>query len=163
MRTRSTLIVLALLTGLLLPPSPPAHAAALLELYGTFHAMGIIVTLDGSDDPDGDAVASVEYRVGGSGPYRQGFPLSRVAGTRFVGSLFWLEPDKSYDVRVTFSDPDGDPLDSTTVTATGSTRAEIAVPAPTHSYLRQPHRQWDGLQPVQALLPDRGAEPGPAG
>jgi hypothetical protein len=133
MKTRSILILLALLLGLLVQPAPPVRAAASLELYGTFHAMGVIVALDGSDDPDGDATASVAYRVSGSGTYRQGFPLSRVADTRFVGSLFWLEPGTAYDVRVTFSDPDGDPLDGTTVVGTGSTRAEIVIPSPSRS------------------------------
>ena len=141
MRIRSLLILLALLMGLcspvpLLPCSsaslPPARAAATLELYGTFHAMGVIITLDASDDPDGDAIATVEYRTG-SEPYRAGFPLSRVADTRFVGSLFWLEPGTAYDVRVTFSDPDGS-LHGVTVAGTASTRAEITIPDPTHSY-----------------------------
>ena len=141
MKTRSLLILLTLLLGLcspapLLPCSsaspPPARAAATLELYGTFHAMGIIVTLDAADDPDGDAIASVEYRTGGE-PYRAGFPPSRISDTRFVGSLFWLEPGTAYDVRVTFSDPDGS-LHGVTVAGTASTRAEITIPAPTHSY-----------------------------
>lgn len=136
MRMRHLLLSLALLSATV--PRLTTRADAALELYGTFHAMGIIVTLDGSDDPDGDAVASVEYRAGESGAYRQGYPLSRIADTRFVGSLFWLEPDTSYDVHVTFSDPDGDPLDGTSVTATGSTRAEIAIPTPTHSYYVSP-------------------------
>ena len=134
MRIQTALNPLILMVSLLVQTSPPAHAAASLELVGTFHAMGVIATFDGSDDPDGDAAASVAYRISGSGSYRQGFPLSRVAGTRFVGSLFWLEPGTTYDVRVTFSDPDGDPIDGTTVTGTGSTRATITVPDPAHSY-----------------------------
>jgi hypothetical protein len=131
------LLFLVLLAGLLVPAPPPAHAAA-LELYGTFHAMGVIVTLDPADDPDEDATAYVEYRVSGSDPYRQGFPLSRVDAARFVGSLFWLEPGTAYDVRVTFSDPDGDPLDGVVLTGTGSTHAEIVIPAPLHSYYVAP-------------------------
>ena len=145
-RLNSVAILLALLAGLgspapLLPCAsallPPALAAATLELYGTFHAMGVIVTVAASDDPDGDATVSVEYRVSGSGTYGQGFPLSRVADTRFVGSIFWLEPGSAYDVRVIFSDPDGS-LHGLTVAATASTRAEIAIPAPIHSYYVSP-------------------------
>jgi parallel beta-helix repeat protein len=134
MKTRSLLILLTLLLGLCSPAPPPtARAAASLELYGTFHAMGVIVTLDAGDDPDGDAVASVEYRTGGSGTWRQGFLLSRISDTRFVSSLFWLEPSTAYDVRITFSDPDGS-LHGVTVESSASTRAEIVIPAPTHSY-----------------------------
>ena len=114
-------------------PRPAARAAASLELYGTFHALGVIVTLDAADDPDGDATARVEYRTG-TEPYRVGFPLSRIADTRLVGSLFWLEPGTAYDVRVAFSDPDGGPLHGATVEATASTRAEIIIPTAGNSY-----------------------------
>jgi hypothetical protein len=138
MRIWRFFLFLTLLAGLLITPSPPVRAAASLELYGTFHAMGVIASLGASDDPDGDATAGVEYRPSGSGAYREGFPLSRVAATRFVGSLFWLEPGTAYDVRVTFSDPDGGPLDGSTVTGTASTRAEIAIPAPDRSYYVSP-------------------------
>jgi hypothetical protein len=98
--------------------------------------MGVIVTLGASDDPDGDAVATVEYRTGGE-PYRTGFPLSRINDTHFVGSLFWLEPGTAYDVRVTFSDSDG-LLHGVAVAATASTRDEITIPPPNNSYYVSP-------------------------
>ena len=44
----------------------PAEAAAGLELYGTFHAMGVIVHLDPADDPDLDGAASLSYRSTGT-------------------------------------------------------------------------------------------------
>jgi hypothetical protein len=131
---KKNILLLAVLVGSILSFPFSAQAAATLELYGTFHALGVIVTIDASDDPDEDATAGVAYRVSGSGAYRQGFPLSRIENTRFVGSLFWLEPGTAYDVRVSFSDPDGGPLDGTTVSGTASTRAEITVPAPSNSY-----------------------------
>ncbi len=124
--------------ALALLPVCPVRAAASLDLYGTFHAMGVIVTLGAADDPDGDATAYVAYRVSGSGAYQPGFPLSRITNTRFVGSLFWLTPGEAYDVRVTFDDPDGGPLDNTTVSATASTRAEIVIAAPNHTYYVSP-------------------------
>jgi parallel beta-helix repeat protein len=137
MRIGRTFLLLVFVGALLLPPCASVRAAASLELYGTFHAMGVIVNIDASDDPDNDATASVEYRVAGSGAYRQGFPLSRVADTRFVGSLFWLDPGTTYDVRVHLSDPDG-PLDGTTVQDQEMTRAEIVIPAPSESYYVSP-------------------------
>jgi hypothetical protein len=112
-------------------------ASASVEFYGTFHAMGVIVTIAAADDPDGDATAALEYRTG-SQAYQAGFPLSRVDDTRFVGSLFWLEPGTIYDGRVTFDDADGGPLDGVTVTASGATRSEITIPSPVHSYYVAP-------------------------
>jgi len=120
---------LLLLASLLLAPATRAHAAAPLELHGTFEAMGIVVTVDPADDPDLDAVAEVAYRPAGQGTYQPGFPLSRVSATRFAGSLFWLTPGTTYDVRVTFHDPAGGYLDGVAVEATASTQAEIIVPA----------------------------------
>lgn len=114
-----------------------ARATASVELYGTFEAMGVIATIAGGDDPDGDALANLEYRLDGSGTYRQGFPLSRVASDRFVGSLFWLQPGTAYDVRVSFKDPDGS-LNATSIQVVGSTRPEITAPAPAHSYYASP-------------------------
>jgi parallel beta-helix repeat protein len=116
---------------------PHAHAAASLELYGTFHAMGVIVTMDPSDDPDADAVAAVTYRSG-SDAYKTGFPLSRVSSTRWVGSLFWLDPGTGYDVRVTITDPDHGPLDQATLQSSMATRSEIVVPAPVDSHYVSP-------------------------
>jgi hypothetical protein len=127
-------LVGGLLMGLLISPSALTRAAAALELYGTFQAMGVIVNLTPDEDANQNAVAAVAYRVNGSGAYRQGLPLARVSATRFVGSLFWLSPGTSYDVRVTFSDPDGVPLNGTSVNSSASTRAEITIPAPTKSY-----------------------------
>ena len=108
-------LLIGLIVGTMIIPllsTRPARAAAALELYGTFHALGVIVTIGSGDDPDLDATASVSYRISG-GSYQPGFPLTRVSGTRFVGSLFWLQPGMSYDVQVTFNDPDGGPLNGT--------------------------------------------------
>jgi parallel beta-helix repeat protein len=128
--------VLGGLTGLLWG-ARQAQAAASLELYGTFNAMGVIVTMDASDDPDGDAEAAVAYRSA-SDTFKAGFPLSRVTPTRWVGSLFWLQPGTTYEVRVTLSDPDHGPLDQGTLQASMATRAEIVVPAPANVYYVAP-------------------------
>lgn len=113
-------------------------ADATLSLYGTFHSMGVIVDIADTDDPDGDALAHVEYRTG-TEAFRNGFPLSRISGVRFVGSLFRLQPGVTYDVRVTISDPDGGPLDGSVNQETLSTRSELSTPAPVHSYYVSPY------------------------
>ena len=118
-------------------PTPPTPPGFTLELYSNFHTLGVIVDF-ASADPDGDATAAVEYRTGGD-PYRAGFPLSRVGDTRFVGSLFWLTPGATYDVRVTLADPDGGPLDGITLTSSTATRAEIVIPTSAHSFYVSPN------------------------
>jgi parallel beta-helix repeat protein len=100
--------------------------------------MGILLHLDASDDPDADATAAVEYRATGGGSYHAGLPLSRVDSTRFVGSLFWLDPGTSYDVRVRLYDPDGGPLHGQALEDVASTRVEIAIPAPRNSFYATP-------------------------
>jgi hypothetical protein len=111
---------------------PAAAAAPSLELYGNFHAMGVVVTLGAADDPDANATATVDYRVTGTPTWQRGYPPSRVGATRLVGSLFWLTPGTSYDVRVSFADPGG-ALDGSTVSGTHTTRADIVVPAPSRT------------------------------
>ncbi|NMC11689.1 MAG: hypothetical protein GYA34_02270 [Chloroflexi bacterium] len=112
-------------------------SSAALSLYGTFHAMGVNVNISIAEDPDRDAAANIEYRTG-SNPYQPGFPLSRVSLTRFSGSLFWLSPGTSYDVRVTFSDPDGGSLNGKVLQASGCTRADLEIPIPNRTYFVSP-------------------------
>lgn len=131
-------LVLTILAPILIgAPALPAHASASVELYGTFNAMGVIVTIGAFDDPNSNAAANIEYRTGGAA-YRAGFPLTRINSTYFVGSLFWLTPNTTYDVRVTFTDPDGGALNGTTVSNTSTTRAEVNIPSPIHSYYVSP-------------------------
>ncbi len=162
MNVQRGFLLLILLTGLLVLPLAPARAAATLELYGTFHAMGVIITLDPTDDPDGDATANVEYRLSGSGSYQPGFPLSRISSTRFVGSLFWLEPGTTYDVRVTFSDPDGS-LHGVSVTGTASTRDEVTIPAAVNSYYVSPGGVGTACTPASPCSLDDGLDQAEAG
>lgn len=115
----------------------PSSPKASIELYGTFHAMGVIVTIDPTAVTDADTFAGLEFRKD-SEPYRPGFQLSRVDKDRFAGSLFWLEPGTHYDVIVTLSDPGGGPLDGFSITASGVTRSEIDIPPPIQSYYVSP-------------------------
>src|SRR3990170_803222 len=137
-RSCSRAILIASLIGLLTPLPPAAQAASSLELIGTFHAMGIVLTLDAGLDPDQDATAVPEYRRRGEGEFRPGLPLARVAPDRFVGSLFWLEPGAAYETRVPIRDPGGGSADGMLLQGEASTRAEISLPNPTHSYFVSP-------------------------
>jgi hypothetical protein len=108
------------------------EAAATIELYANFHTAGVIVTIDASDDPDADAVASLSYRIGVES-FAEAFPLTRIRDTQFVGSLFNLSPGTSYDVRVVLTDPDGGVLDGVVVSDSVATRSEIVIPSPSTS------------------------------
>ncbi|MBN2001474.1 right-handed parallel beta-helix repeat-containing protein [candidate division KSB1 bacterium] len=111
--------------------------AAQLELYPTFHSMGVIVNLEGEDN-DADAVCAVEYRTDSEPDYHSAFPPSRVQTDRFVGSLFRLQPGTTYHIRVTFDDPDNGPLSSLVLNGTSITRNEISVPAASNSIYVSP-------------------------
>lgn len=95
--------------------------------YGNLHAAGVVATIAG--DSDGDATAALEWRRAGEPSFRPGYPLVRTEPTRFVGSLFWLQPASSYEVRVTLADPDG-VAPPASRTATFATRVED-LPEPT--------------------------------
>ena len=123
--------------AVLCTPVGGVEATASLELYGNYHSMGVVVTLDPGDDPDQDLVATVSYRSG-SEPYAAGFPLTRTRDTQLVGSLFWLTPGTGYDVQIALSDPDGGPLHGTIVSGTAATRSEIVIPAATRSLVVSP-------------------------
>ncbi|THB78690.1 MAG: hypothetical protein D3926_12405 [Desulfobacteraceae bacterium] len=120
----------------------PAGAVPSLELYGTFHSMGLIATLTG-DDPQSNATARLSYRTGAN-DFMEGFPLTRVSQDLFVGSLFMLSPGTVYDVRVTFEDPDSPALDNVQVSGSSSTRPEIVIPAPEQVYYASPSGTGSG-------------------
>ena len=114
----------------------PGSAAATLALYGTFESMGVVATVAAGDDPQLDARAAVSVRTGAA-PFAPALDLVRTDVTHFVGSLFGLQAGTSYDVRVVFTDPGG-ALDGTAIQGSGTTRAEIVVPAPTTTYVAAP-------------------------
>lgn len=82
-----------------------AISLSAVEGYGNLHAAGVVATVAG--DAEGNAAAALEWRRSGEPAFRPGHPLLRTGATRFVGSLFFLEPATSYEVRVTLSDPNG--------------------------------------------------------
>ncbi len=121
----------AILTGLLLATAPAAAQTSTtlvaVEGYGTLEAGGVTAAVTG--DSDGDAAATLEWRLAGAPTWASGHPLVRVDDGHFVGALFWLAPGASYEVRVTVSDPDG-VNGSPTQTAALATRPDT-LPEPT--------------------------------
>lgn len=122
-----------------------------LEAYGTLQAGGIVATVSG--DANRNANATLEWRAQGDSAYRAGHPLIRVDATHFVGSLFWLDPGATYDVRVSVADADGVGATSTRAT-TFATRAEATAFVPSRTLYVSPSGSdsHDGSSPAQALL-----------
>ncbi len=96
-------LVVGLVAGALAAQTPVSLGS--VSTYGTFHAAGVVATVAG--DSDLDASAALEWRRLGESSFRLGHPLVRVDATHFVGSLFFLDPGATWDVRVSLADPDG--------------------------------------------------------
>ena len=86
-------------------------------LFPAFTTVGFSIVYEGDDNENG--AARVEYRNVGEALWREGHPGMRIwhatsFSSGFSGSqdewasrLFHLEPGTAYEVRVTFTDPDG--------------------------------------------------------
>ncbi|MEZ4711198.1 MAG: hypothetical protein R3A44_28630 [Caldilineaceae bacterium] len=127
MKSSLVYLFIALLASCEFLPFRTASSSPALELYGNFHTLGITVSIAATDDPAQNATATVEYRQDARA-YRTGLPLTRTGPTRFVGSLFWLEPGKPTAVRITLHDPTGGPLDGKVLEAADHTQPEISAP-----------------------------------
>ncbi len=66
--------------------------------------MGVDVRFSGDDD--GDAMFVLSYRAQGETEWIPGHRLLAAASGRLLSSLFFLDPDTVYEVRVTLDDPD---------------------------------------------------------
>jgi hypothetical protein len=103
---RATALLLLSIVVLSIPLSAQTSVSIVsLETYANFETGGLVLTVAG--DGNQNASAALTYKRQGEAVYLSGHPLVRIDGTHFVGSLFWLAPATSYDVRVTLSDPDG--------------------------------------------------------
>ena len=84
----------------------------------TLQALGFELSLQG--DANRNSSVAVLYRKKGATDWRQGLPLMRLGGEEtkyqaydvvvppmFSGSVFDLEPDSTYEVRLRMEDPDG--------------------------------------------------------
>ena len=76
-----------------------------IDAYATFRSVGLVVSYAGDDNEN--ASAAVEYRKVGASVWEEGHFLARILNKRFACSLVLLDPGFSYQVEVTFEDPDG--------------------------------------------------------
>ena len=103
-----------------------------VEIYVTRNSIGIEWDITGDDDHD--AICTVRFRETGSS-YREGHPLYRVdfqGENMMAGSILFLEPGISYDIELTYTDPDN--AIPTIHTSTVSTKIIPQMPASGQTY-----------------------------
>ena len=78
------------------------------QFTATFESMGIKVPFTG--DTNKNASCKVEYRATGTSLWREGHDLWRDdENSQCIGSVVYLQPDITYEFRLTVIDPDGVP------------------------------------------------------
>jgi len=103
-----------------------ASSITAVQTYGSFETAGITIRVDGMDF---DETATVEYKRSADPDYQNGHDFVRYDGNHMATSLFRLESNTTYDVRVTLIDPDGVTGANPVVTSV-STRPDYSLPAP---------------------------------
>ncbi len=119
MKTRVALGAIIVLVSAVLPLFAAENATQVtnLELYPNFETLSVYAYYSGDANLDNNA--SLEYRRTG-GQWRKGAPLTRIYDKEWTGSIFHLRPATAYEVRVTFTDPDG--VSGEVLTGTVTTR-----------------------------------------
>lgn len=127
-------LALLLLVGCTWIPTPPVHPLEVGEIEvdpPTLHTIGLSLPVL-SGDENFDAVVAVSYREAGAAGWKEALHLQRVlphtvssrdpspfpVADQFAGSIFGLEPDRAYEVKLDIADPDGPRLTKTVSTRT---------------------------------------------
>ncbi len=90
-----------------------------LRTYATMRSIGI--EWDLNDDANHNGVCQVQYRKADTFSWKNGMPLYRVdfkGSDMLAGSLFFLEPGTTYEVRLYLSDIDGGDEEKTVLIST---------------------------------------------
>src|SRR5512141_3224099 len=92
-----TVILAAVASGLMIGKAEKQTALVgnQLDLYANIETMGVVA--NGTSLPN---TAQLMYRQKGETTWRAGHPLVRIPDGRLVGSLFWLSPATTYEVKV---------------------------------------------------------------
>ena len=108
-------------------PNPTnATTPGALRSYATIQSIG--VEWDIAGDPNHNATVEVQYRIQGASTWKSALPLVRVdynGANMLAGSILFLDPNTTYQVKLDLYDPDGG-AESRTVTV--ATRPVPALP-----------------------------------
>ena len=116
-------------------PTADSTTVGALELATSFQCISVYSNFSGDDNGNNSAV--LEYREVGDSTWKQGMAMtgdrrdelmlygsgtiSNAYKNQWRALVLWLEPDTEYEVRITYTDPDGF-SGSSAVSATTSTR-----------------------------------------
>jgi hypothetical protein len=118
-----TVPIAFLIMLLLVAVSPAADPTTPGELtsHATLHSIGIEWQIVGDDDHDAQCL--VQYRIQGTSTWNTFLPLYRVddnGANTLAGSILFLKPATTYEVKLSLSDPDGGSQSRTEMIATRS-------------------------------------------
>lgn len=116
---------LSLTIGLVIVLLNQTYSQSDLNLSANYETIGATLLLN-SIDPEKDAYANLEYKESSTNEWIVGFPLSRVNNDLNMcsGSIFWLQPNTSYDVRLEIIDATTPELNGQIIAETVTTKAE---------------------------------------
>jgi len=116
-----------------------------VDAGANYITIGVIAHITGDDNLNGSA--TVQYRVQGSGTWKQGHPLYRLDATRFAGNIFYLTANTTYEVDVQLSDPDGVSNDPASFLITTKSETIPGQGTGTHRYVSPTGNDtWPGTQ-----------------
>ena len=121
-----------------------------IRAYSTFSSIGVEWDIVG--DANHNAAASVEFRVTGTSAWRAALPLVRVdynGANTLAGSVLFLSPGTSYDVRLTLTDPDGGTATQTFAFRDTSRSSEAGLGPAISRRARRGGRGWIGGESIQ--------------
>ncbi|OGU15315.1 MAG: hypothetical protein A2X63_07555 [Ignavibacteria bacterium GWA2_35_8] len=97
-----------------------------VKTYGNFETAGVIIKVDGMNFNE---TAQIEYKKSGTGLYKPGHDFVRYDGNHLATSLFKMDLNTTYDLRITLIDPDG-VTGTNPMTTTVTTKPEFLIPTP---------------------------------
>jgi hypothetical protein len=94
--------------------------------YPTIHNLAVEWLIEGDENQNG--IVTLQFREKGTRAWKQGMPLRRVPAGKNVkvfewknkhsGSIFDLQPDTEYEIKLSLSDPDGGSSEKTIIART---------------------------------------------
>ncbi len=119
-----------------------AHAAVTVYTHASYETGGVIINIPNST---GDEAATLQIKGPGDSAFKDAHPFVAYDNYNMASSLFNLQPNTLYQLRITVADPDGTP-GSSVVNAALQTKAAFTLPAPTRIVTVGPGGNYSTIQ-----------------